>query len=332
LTPVANLEPVLLAGTTVSRATLHNQDEIDRLGLRVGDWVLIEKSGEIIPKVLKVVESRRTGKEEPFVFPTTCPDCGGIISRPEGEVVARCVAADCPAQRKGRILHFASRRAMRIEGLGEALVDQLVAGDLVHDVGDLYELKLENLAGLDRMAEKSASNLIAQIEGSKSRDLPQLIYALGMRHVGERNAGILARNFRSLERLGTATVEEMDSIHEIGLSVAESVRDWFEDTGNRTLCDRLRAAGVRTEMEGELSVTLNVNFAGKQFVLTGKLETMTRDDARSLIESRGGRVTSSVSKKTDYVVAGEDAGSKLDKARDLGLVVLDEAALKKMLE
>lgn len=332
LTPVANLEPVLLAGTTVSRATLHNQDEIERLGLRVGDWVLIEKSGEIIPKVLKVIESRRTGKEKPYVFPTTCPDCGGIISRPEGEVVARCVAADCPAQRKGRILHFASRRAMRIEGLGEALVDQLVAGDMVNDVGDLYELKLEDLAGLDRMAEKSASNLLAQIKGSRSRDLPQLIYALGMRHVGERNAGILARNFRSLERLSMATVEEMDAIHEIGLSVAESVRDWFEDTGNRTLCDRLRAAGVRTEMESGLSVTLNENFAGKQFVLTGKLETMTRDEARALIESRGGRVTSSVSKKTDYVVAGEDAGSKLDKAQTLGLNVLDEASLKKMLD
>ena len=331
LTPVANLEPVLLAGTTVSRATLHNQDEIERLGLRVGDWVLIEKSGEIIPKVLKVIESRRTGNEIPFVFPTECPDCGGIISRPEGEVVARCVAADCPAQRKGRILHFASRRAMRIEGLGESLVDQLVAGEMVRDVGDLYDLKLEDLAALERMAEKSASNILAQIEASKSRDLPQLVYALGIRHVGERNAGILARQFRSLERLGTATVEEMDDIHEIGLSVAESVRDWFDDPGNRLLCDRLAQAGVRTEMEGGAGIKLDPNFDGKQFVLTGKLENMTRDEARALIESRGGRVTSSVSKKTDYVVAGEDAGSKLDKAQALGLRVLDEAELTKML-
>ena len=331
LTPVANLEPVLLAGTTVSRATLHNQDEIKRLDIRVGDWVLIEKSGEIIPKVLKVIESRRTGSEIPFVFPTECPDCGGIISRPDGEVVARCVAADCPAQRKGRILHFASRRAMRIEGLGEVLVDQLVAKEMIRDVGDLYDLKLEDLASLERMAEKSASNILAQIEASKSRDLPQLIYALGIRHVGERNAGILARQFRSLDRLSAATVEEMDRVHEIGLSVAESVRDWFEDPGNRKLCERLRTAGVRTEIEGGASVTLDANFAGKQFVLTGKLEAMTRDEARALIESRGGRVTSSVSKKTDYVVAGEDAGSKLDKAQALGLTILDEAALREML-
>lgn len=332
LTPVANLQPVLLAGTTVSRATLHNEDEIRRLDVRVGDWVLIEKSGEIIPKVLKVIESRRTGEEQPYVFPKTCPECGGIISRPEGEVVARCVAADCPAQRKARILHFASRRAMRIEGLGEVLVEQLVAKDMVRDVGDIYQLKLEDVAALERMAEKSATNLMSQIEASKSRDLPHLVYALGIRHVGERTAGILARHFRSLERLGAATVEEMDEIHEIGLTVAESVRDWFDDAGNVAMCERLRASGVQTELEGGASATLDENFAGKQFVLTGRLETMTRDEARLLIESRGGRVTSTVSKKTDYVVAGEEAGSKLDKAQALGLRVIDEAGLKEMLQ
>lgn len=331
LTPVANLQPVLLAGTTVSRATLHNADEIERLGVRLGDWVLIEKSGEIIPKVLKVIESRRTGEEQPYSFPKTCPECGGIISRPEGEVVARCVAADCPAQRKARILHFASRRAMRIEGLGEALVEQLVSGDLVRDVGDLYHLKLEDLSALERMAEKSASNLLGQIEASKTRDLPQLVYALGIRHVGERTAGILARHFRTLERLGNATVEEIDALHEIGLTVAQSVRDWFDDVGNLALCERLRAVGVQTEMAGGAVLALDENFAGKQFVLTGKLETLTRDEARSLIESRGGRVTSTVSKKTDYVVAGEDAGSKLEKAAALGLRVIDEVELKKML-
>jgi DNA ligase (NAD+) len=332
LTPVANLQPVLLAGTTVARATLHNEDEIRRLDVRVGDWVLIEKSGEIIPKVLKVIESRRTGEEQTYEFPETCPECGGIISRPEGEVVARCVAADCPAQRKARILHFASRRAMRIEGLGEVLVEQLVAKELVRDVGDIYQLKLEDVAALERRAEKSASNLMTQIEASKSRDLPHLFYALGIRHVGERTAGILARHFRSLERLSAATVEEMDDIHEIGLTVAESVRDWFDDAGNVALCERLRAVGVRTELEGGASATLDENFAGKQFVLTGKLETMTRDEARLLIESRGGRVTSTVSKKTDYVIAGEEAGSKLDKAQALGLRVIDEAALKEMLQ
>jgi DNA ligase (NAD+) len=331
LTPVALLDPVLLAGTTVGRASLHNQDEIARLDVREGDWVLIEKSGDIIPKVLKVIESKRTGKEVPFVFPTICPECGSNISKIDGEVVTRCIAADCPAQRKGRILHFASRRAMRIEGLGDSLVEQLVGKEMVRDVGDLYDLTLDDLSSLDRMAEKSASNILTQIEASKTRDLPQLIYALGIRHVGERNAGILARQFRSLDRLRTATVDEMDAVHEIGLSVAESVRDWFDDSGNITLCDRLRAAGVRTEMKSGTSVTLDANFDGKQFVLTGKLEAMTRDEARALIESKGGRVTSSVSKKTDYVVAGEDAGSKLDKAQALGLNILDEAGLKKML-
>ncbi len=331
LTPVANLQPVLLAGTTVSRATLHNADEIERLGVRTGDWVMIEKSGEIIPKVLKVVDARRTGEEQPYIFPDTCPECGGIISRPEGEVVARCVAADCPAQRKARLLHFASRRAMRIEGLGEALVEQLVAKDLVRDVGDLYHLKLEDVSALERMAEKSASNLLGQIEASKTRDLPHLVYALGIRHVGERTAGILARHFRTLSRLGAASIEEIDALHEIGLTVAQSVRDWFDDTGNVALCERLHAVGVRTEMESGATLTLDENFAGKQFVLTGKLETLTRDEARALIESRGGRVTSTVSKKTDYVVAGEDAGSKLDKAQELGLRVIDEAILKEML-
>ncbi|HEX8845755.1 MAG TPA: NAD-dependent DNA ligase LigA [Pyrinomonadaceae bacterium] len=331
LTPVANLEPVQLAGTTVARATLHNEDEIRRLDVREGDWVLIEKSGEIIPKVLKVVESRRTGEEKKFRMPKKCPVCGGVISRPEGEVVSRCVAADCSAQLKARLLHFASRRAMRIEGLGEALVEQLVEKKMVNDVGDLYRLKLEDVASLERMAEKSASNLIGQIEASKKRDLPQLVYGLGIRHVGERTAGILARHFRSLERLSRATVEEIDDLHEIGMTVAQSVRDWFDDAGNLYLTERLREAGVRTEMEGGRDEMQDEAFAGRQFVLTGKLESLTRDEARALIEARGGRVTSSVSKKTDYVVAGEDAGSKLDKAQALGLTVIDEAALKKLL-
>ncbi|MCA1593245.1 MAG: NAD-dependent DNA ligase LigA [Acidobacteria bacterium] len=331
LTPVANLAPVQLAGTTVARATLHNEDEIKRLGVRLGDWVNIEKSGEIIPKVLGVVESRRTGAEKPFKFPKTCPVCGGVVSRPEGEVVSRCVAADCTAQLKGRLLHYASRRAMRIEGLGEALAEQFVQKKMVRDVADLYALKTEDVAALERMAEKSAANLAAQIEASKTRDLPHLVYGLGLRHVGERTAAILARNFGSLARLAAASVEEIDAIHEIGLTVAQSVRDWFDDEGNRDLCERLRAAGVRTEMSGDVGASRDGAFAGKQFVLTGKLETMTRDEARALIESRGGRVTSTVSKKTDYVVAGEDAGSKLDKAQTLGVNVIDEAALKGML-
>jgi len=333
LTPVALLEPVFLAGTTVARATLHNEDEIRRLGLKKGDWVMIEKSGEIIPKVLSVITSKRTGKETEFELPKNCPVCGGLISRPEGEVVARCVAADCQAQLMGRLLHFASRRAMRIEGVGEVLAEQLVAEKLVKDVGDLYSLTLEQVAALPRMAKKSAGNLLAQIEASKSRDLSSLIYALGIRHVGERTAGILAHELGSLEKLTSATVEELDAIPEIGLTVAESVRDWFDDEGNRALCDRLRAAGVKTESQRSSSGgTVDERFAGKQFVLTGTLSSFTRDEARALIEARGGRVNSSVSKKTDYVVAGEAAGSKLDKAQSLGVAVVDEDVFKEMLE
>ena len=332
LTPVANLEPVFLAGTTVSRATLHNEDEIERLGLKIGDWVMIEKSGEIIPKVLSVIKAKRTGKEKPFKPPSHCPVCGSQISRIEGEVVARCVAADCAAQLVGRLLHFASRRAMRIEGLGDVLAIQLVEANLVKDVGDLYDLTLDQLAGLPRMAKKSATNLLEQINASKSRDLTSLIYALGIRHVGERTAGILAHHFGSLTALAGATTEELDDIPEIGLTVAESVRDWFDDDGNRQLCDRLRAAGVRTELEKQSRTEVDERFAGKQFVLTGKMESYTRDEARALIEAKGGRVNSSVSKKTDFVIAGEDAGSKLDKANALGVTVLDEAGFSKMIK
>jgi len=332
LTPVANLEPVFLAGTTVSRATLHNEDEIERLGLKIGDWVMIEKSGEIIPKVLSVIKSKRTGKEKAFKPPTHCPVCGSEISRIEGEVVARCVAADCAAQLVGRLLHFASRRAMRIEGLGDVLAIQLVEVNLVKDVGDLYDLTLEQVAGLPRMAKKSATNLLEQIEASKSRDLANLIYALGIRHVGERTAGIFAQHFGSLASLANATTEELDDIPEIGLTVAESVRDWFDDEGNRNLCDRLRAAGVRTELAKQNRAQVDERFGGKQFVLTGKMEGYTRDEARELIEARGGRVNSSVSKKTDFVIAGEDAGSKLDKATALGINVIDEVGFRQMLE
>jgi DNA ligase (NAD+) len=232
----------------------------------------------------------------------------------------------------GRLIHFASRRAMRIEGLGEALAEQLVQAKLVRDVGDLYSLTLEQVAGLERMAKKSATNLLEQIEASKNRDLSNLIYALGLRHVGERTAGILAHEAGSLERLAEMSVEELDAIPEIGLTVAESVRDWFDDEGNRALCDRLRAAGIKTEATRGDSDSLDERFAGKQFVLTGTLSNFTRDEAKALIEARGGRVNSSVSKKTDYVVAGEAAGTKLDKAQSLGVAVIDEDAFKEMLE
>ncbi|MDX6404540.1 MAG: ligase [Blastocatellia bacterium] len=334
LTPVAVLEPVQLGGVTVSRSTLHNEDEIERLGLRIGDWVLIERGGDVIPKVIKVIESKRTGKEKKFKMPATCPECGGRVSRPEGEALSRCVAADCSAQLIGRLLHFASRRALRIEGLGYALAEQLIAKKMISDVADLYRLKLDDLTALDRMAAKSASNVLAQIEASKARDLWRLIYGLGIRHVGERTAGILARQFGSLERLGQATVEELDEVHEIGLTMAQSIRDWFDDPGNKDLCRRLREAGVRTENEKQSSRGQkegDERFAGKQFVLTGSLPGMTRDEARGLIESNGGRVISSVSKKTDFVLAGAEPGSKLAKAIQLGVPVIDEAEFKKML-
>ena len=332
LTPVAMLEPVQLGGVTVSRSTLHNEDEIERLGLKIGDYVLVERGGDVIPKVVKVIESKRTGKEKKFHPPVKCPVCGGLISRPEGEAVSRCIAADCGAQLTGRLLHFASRRAMRIEGLGLALAEQLLDRKLVKDVADLYTLTIDDLASLDRMAEKSASNVLAQIEESKTRDLWHLIYGLGIRHVGERTAGILARHFGSLERLAAASVEELDEIHEIGLTMAESIHDWFADSGNRELCDRLTRSGVRTKLAGaSTDKQTGQLFAGKVFVLTGTLPDMTRDEAREFIESNGGRVTGSVSKKTDFVLAGADPGSKLDKANQLAVKVIDEAEFKKML-
>lgn len=331
LTPVANLEPVQLAGTIVARATLHNEDEIKRLGLLVGDWVTIEKSGEIIPKVLNVVTSRRTGEEKEFEFPTQCPVCGGDVVRIKEEVVARCANPDCPAKIKNRLLQFASRKAMDIEGLGDSLVEQLVDKGLVKDFSDLYHLKLEDVAALERMATKSASNLLEQIKASKHRELSNLLYGLDIRHVGERYAGLLARHFRSIEKLKTATVQELDDIPEIGLTVAESVHSWFASEQHIALIERLKSAGVKTEMSATSSASLNENFVGKTFVLTGKLETFTRDEAKALIENIGGRVASSVSKKTDYVIAGEDAGSKLDKAQSLGVKVLTEEEFKKLL-
>ena len=331
LTPVAHLEPTLLAGTTVARASLHNEDEITRLDLRIGDYVMIEKSGEIIPQVLSVVVSKRDGSEREFEFPTLCPVCGFDAVRPEGEAVRRCTNPDCPAKLKARILYFASRKAMDIEGLGDVLVETLVNKEMIHDVADLYSLTLEQIAGLDRMAEKSGRNLIEQIEASKTRGLQRLLYGIDIRHVGERYAKILAKHFRSIDRLAEASVQELDDIHEIGLSVAESVYEWFRDPRNIDLVTRLKTAGVKTETDAATTAMLDDRFVGKTFVLTGKLENYTRDEAAKLIEERGGRVSSSVSKNTDYVVAGSDAGSKLTKAESLGVVVLEEDMFEQMM-
>ena len=332
LTPVAYLKPVLLAGTVVSRASLHNEDEIKRLNLKIGDWVLIEKSGEIIPQILQIIESKRTGAETEYEFPKTCPVCNFEAIRPEGEAVTRCSNADCPAKIKARILYFAARKAMDIEGLGDVLVETLVDSEMVKTVADLYDLKLEQIAALERKAEKSATKLIKQIENSKSRGLQKLLYGLDIRHVGERYAKILARHYRNIENLANATIEELDAIHEIGLAVAVSVYNFFRNPKNQKVIERLKSKGVKTEIDGDANAATNENFNGKTFVLTGKLETFTRDDAAKLIEDLGGRVSSSVSKKTDYVVAGSDAGSKLTKAESLGVKVLSEVEFKEMFQ
>ena len=331
LTPVAHLEPVLLAGTTVARASLHNEDEIKRLNIRIGDTVLIEKSGEIIPQVLGVVELKRDGSETEYAFPTTCPICGFDAIRPEGEAVRRCSNPDCPAKIKGRLGYFASRKAMDIEGLGDVLINTLVDTGMVEDVADLYSIKTEDISNLERKGEKSAVNLIEQIKASKTRGLQRLLYGIDIRHVGERYAKILANHFRGIDRLTEASVEELDAIHEIGLSVAESVYEWFRDPKNIDLVSRLKAFGVKTETDGASTAQLDERFVGKTFVLTGKLENHTRDEAAKLIEDRGGRVSSSVSKNTNYVIAGSDAGSKLTKAESLGVNVLSEEEFKEMM-
>lgn len=354
VTPVAVLEPVQLAGTTVSRASLHNADEMRRLGVMKGDYVFIEKSGEIIPQVIKVIAERRTGAEEELKFPTHCPECSAPLVKPEDEAVTRCPNPVCTAKLREGLLHFASRRAMRIEGLGWALVRQLtsprVARDkkgvpildeqgnqsilppLVRDFADLYHLpeRRDELVALERMGAKSADNLLSQIEASKQAGLARLLYGLGIRHVGERTAQILATYYGSMKKLAAASVEELSAIFEIGETVAAAVREWFDQTQHRELIARLAEAGVKTEIGQDEARTGARVFEGKQFVLTGTLPTLKRDDAKQFIEARGGRVTSSVSKKTDFVVAGADAGSKLDRARELGVSVIDEAMLLEM--
>ena len=325
LTPVAHLEPTLLAGTTVARASLHNEDEIKRLDLKIGDYVMIEKSGEIIPQVLSVVTTKRDGSETEFEFPRTCPVCGSDAIRPEGEAVRRCTNDVCPAKVKARVLYFASRKAMDIEGLGEVLVETLVNIGTVTDVADLYSLTVEQIALFDRMAVKSASNLMDQITASKIRGFQRLLLGIDIRHVGERTSKILSKHFRSMDNLAAATVEQLVEVPEIGATVAESVNAWFRDERNIKLVGGLRTADVVMEMDSATTVALDERFNGKTFVLTGKLENYTRDEAAKLIEDRGGRISSSVSKKTNYVVAGSDAGSKLTKAQNLGVVVLDES-------
>jgi DNA ligase (NAD+) len=328
LTPVAWLKPVPIGGTTVSRATLHNMDEIARLGVKIGDWVEVERGGDVIPKVVKVVEDgdHPRGKNE-FQMPEHCPVCGGNVVRTEGEADHRCVNANCPAKLQGTILHFASRHVMDIDGLGESLVNQLTEKGLVQNVADLYKLTKKDLLGLERIGEKTADNVLGEIADSKKLPLERVIFGLGIRFVGERTAQFLAEHFGSLDSITHASAEQLEEVNEVGPRIAQSIAEFFADEHNRKLVNDLRKAGLTfTGQKKEKGTKL----AGKTFVLTGTLERHTRDEAKAMIEDAGGRVSGSVSKKTDYVVAGTDAGSKLDKARELGVSVIGEEELEKL--
>ena len=324
LTPVAELVPVSIGGTTVRNATLHNVDEIQRLGVKIGDWVRVERGGDVIPKVVEVDKDHPRGKDDIDV-PDKCPVCGTRVMRTEGEVDYRCVNANCPAKLLGTILHFASRGVMNIDGMGDALVTQLTERGLVKNVADIYKLTKENLLSLERMGEKSAQNILDEIEGSKKLPLERVIYGLGIRFVGERTAQFLAEHFGSMEALQQARVEELQNVDEVGPRIAESIAEFFSIPANRKLVERLREAKLTLTGEKKQRGT---KLMGKTFVLTGTLPRFTRDEAKKMIEDAGGKVTGSVSKKTDYVVAGSDAGSKLDKARELGVAVIDEAQME----
>ncbi len=331
LTPVAELEPVFVSGSTVSRATLHNADEIERLDVRVGDTVMIEKGGEVIPKIVKVVMSKRKGRPRRFRMPTTCPACGEPVSREEGEVDTRCNNVACPAQLKRAIEHFAARGAMDIDGLGPAVVEQLVGAGLVSDYGDLYGLDPDRVVELDRMAEVSTANLMAALEASRERPFDRVVFALGIRHVGSRVAQALAVRLPSIDALAAADVEALAETDEVGPVIAESVHTFFRSGTNLTVLAKLRKAGVRFESEAPLSREGGGPLVGKRVVLTGSLEGMTRQEARDAVEAAGGRVTGSVSRTTDLVVTGAHPGSKLEKARELGVTIVSETELVKLL-
>jgi DNA ligase (NAD+) len=329
ITPVAVLEPVRVGGIEITRATLHNQDEIDKKDVRIGDTVIVQRAGDVIPEVVKVVESRRTGEERRYHIPERCPVCGADVVRLENEAVHRCMGLSCPAQFKGRVKHFASKRAMDIDGLGDKLVAQLVDKGMVKDVSDLYRLSKADLVSLERMADKSAQNILDAMEASKRKPLAKFIYALGIRHVGEHMAEVLARELKSLGGFLRATEEDLLAIREVGPELAQSVVRFFGDQGNREVLERLQKAGLRIV---ERAVDEGAKLKGLTFVFTGAMDSFSRDEARELVESLGGRAASSISKKVDYVVVGRDPGSKYEQARELGITVLTESQFKEMVE
>jgi DNA ligase (NAD+) len=332
LTPVARLEPVKVGGVTVTNATLHNEDEIRRKDVHIGDFVIVRRAGDVIPEVVAVVKQRRPKNAKPFVMPKNCPVCDSSVERPEGEAIARCTAGlFCPAQRKQALWHFASRLAMDIEGLGEKLIDQLVDKGLIEGPDDLYELSVEVLTGLERMGEKSATNVVEAIAASKDTSLERFIYALGIRNVGEQTARDLAAYFGDLQPLMQADEETLQSVADVGPVVAGSIFRFFREPHNVKVIKNLVSRGVHWKT-GRRSAPASTSLSGKTFVLTGTLADMTREEAKQRIESCGGKVTGSVSRKTDYVVVGENPGSKLDKAQQLGITVLDEPALLELLE
>lgn len=330
ITPMAILEPVKVAGSTISKTTLHNEDFIKEKGLKIGDTVVIQKAGDVIPEIVKVIEEKRTGKEQDFEMPKTCPVCGAEAVREEGEAAVRCTGIECPAKLFRNLVHFVSREAMNIDGLGENIVQQLLDKELIHNISDIYELRFEDIASLKKNGTKFAQNLIDSINASKQNDLYRLITALGIRHVGSKASKLLARKYRNIDNLANATFEELSEINDIGEVMANSIRDFFLQDQTKDLIQKLKNAGVNMEL---LEENLADNrFEGKTFVLTGSLEQFTRKEAEDIIEKFGGKTSSSVSKKTDYVLAGEESGSKLTKAQNLGIKIIDELEFKKMIE
>ncbi len=330
LTPVAVLDPVRVGGVEVSRATLHNEDEIIKKDIRIGDTVIIQRAGDVIPEVVKVITSKRTGNEKIFRMPDTCPICGSKVERPPGEAIHRCTGMDCPARIKESLAHFVSKGAMEVDGLGKKYLEQMVDKGLIKDPADIYFLKKEDLMKLDRMGDKLAENLLSAIEKSKKPSLTNLIYALGIRNVGYHLAGVLAKTFGSIENLAKQEIEDLLSVHEIGPVVAESIYNFFRNPRNINILNKLRQGGV--VLPREEITTGERPLEGKTFVLTGALDSFTRDEARRLIEEKGGRVSSSVSKKTDYVVVGKDPGSKYNKALQLGITILNEDQFKELIK